>query len=262
MATNGTPHPYLRLALGLGVGALTLIGMIRLVAGNFEGRLALFAWVVVGLTMVPWVAYCAWRGWHGKLTRNRAIAVAALVVAGLIVVWLFVLGPVIALVASLAAFALIWISDWPGKRVTGEERFVRIEELGEPDDEEDGEAAGTEPDSDTGYEAGFEPESEAELEPTPEYQPEAEDQPAHEEQDETGYGDQPGYGDQTRHEDQTGYDDDQTGHADQTDPTGESNPTGETAPEAAEGPGDESRHRPNGEPGDHRLGRVADQAAT
>ena len=209
MATNGTPHPYLRLALGLGVGALTLIGMIRLVAGNFEGRLALFAWVVVGLTMIPWVAYCAWRGWHGMLTRNRAIAVAALVVAGLVVVWLFVLGPVIALVASLAAFVLIWISDWPGKRVTGEERFVRIEELGEPEYEEDVERADTGP--------------EAEFEPAPEYQP---------------------------------------GTEDQTAPTGETDPTGETAPEAAEGPGDEGGHQPNGEPGDHRLRRVADQAAT
>ncbi|MFC7618787.1 hypothetical protein [Microlunatus sp. GCM10028923] len=164
MATNGTPNPYLRLILGLGVGALTLIGMIRLVAGNFDGRLAMFAWVVVALTMIPWVAYCGWRGWHGRLTRNRAIAVAALVVGGLIVVWLFVLGPVIALLASLAAFALIWISDWPGKRVTTEEKFVRLEELGEPEYEDED----VHPDPEQPHEG-----VEAEPEPEPVIQPEA-----------------------------------------------------------------------------------------
>lgn len=137
MVGNGTPHPMVRLALGLATGALTLIGMIRLVAGNFDGRLAIFAWIVVALTMIPWVAYCAWRGWHGKLTFRRALAVAGLVVAGLIVVWLFVLGPVIALACSLAAFVLIWISDWPGKRTTGEERFVRFEELADEEDDDE-----------------------------------------------------------------------------------------------------------------------------
>lgn len=136
MEANAIPHPLLRLALGLGTGVLTLIGMIRLVAGNFDGQLATFAWVVVALTMVPWVAYCAWRGWHGRLTMKRALAVAALVVVGLVVVWLFVLGPVIGLVCSLAAFALIWVSDWPGRRIRGEERFVAFEELAEAEDDE------------------------------------------------------------------------------------------------------------------------------
>ncbi len=135
MEGNGIPHPILRLALGLGTGLLTLIGMIRLVAGNFDGRLATFAWVVVALAMIPWVAYCGWRGWHGRLTFKRAVAVALLVVAGLVVVWLFVLGPVIGLACSLAAFVLIWISDWPGKRVTGEEKFVAFEELAGTEDE-------------------------------------------------------------------------------------------------------------------------------
>src|SRR5690606_14494145 len=141
MVGNGIPHPIVRLVLGLATGALTLIGMIRLVAGNFDGRLAVFAWVVVALTMIPWVAYCGWRGWHGRLTARRSLAVAGLVLIGLIVVWLFVLGPVVALVCSLAAFALIWVSDWPGKRQTGEERFVAFAELADDEPEEDSAAA-------------------------------------------------------------------------------------------------------------------------
>jgi hypothetical protein len=45
-----------------------------------------------------------------------------------------VLGPVVALACSLAAFVFIWVSDWPATRSTGEERFVRIEELRGVDD--------------------------------------------------------------------------------------------------------------------------------
>jgi hypothetical protein len=45
-----------------------------------------------------------------------------------------VLGPVLALACSLAAFIVIWVSDWPPRRVIGEERFVRIEELRRADD--------------------------------------------------------------------------------------------------------------------------------
>jgi hypothetical protein len=51
-----------------------------------------------------------------------------------VVVWLFVLGPVLALACSLAAFAVLWVSDWPPRRSAGEERFVRIEELPNADD--------------------------------------------------------------------------------------------------------------------------------
>jgi hypothetical protein len=40
-----------------------------------------------------------------------------------------VLGPVVALACSLAAFVVIWVSDWPPRRQVSEERFVRIEEL-------------------------------------------------------------------------------------------------------------------------------------
>jgi RsiW-degrading membrane proteinase PrsW (M82 family) len=51
-----------------------------------------------------------------------------------VVVWLFVLGPVVALACSLSAFVVIWVSDWPPRRATSEERFVRIEELQRTDD--------------------------------------------------------------------------------------------------------------------------------
>ena len=53
---------------------------------------------------------------------------------GCLVVWLFVLGPVVALACSLAAFVVIWVSDWPPRRLTGEERFVHVEELHRTDD--------------------------------------------------------------------------------------------------------------------------------
>jgi hypothetical protein len=62
------------------------------------------------------------------------LAVLLLDLVGCTVVWLFVLGPVIALACSLGAFAVIWVSDWPPRRPTGEERFVRIEELRSADD--------------------------------------------------------------------------------------------------------------------------------
>lgn len=242
MATNGTPNPYLRLALGLGVGVLTLIGMIRLVAGNFEGRVAVFAWVVVALTMIPWVAYCGWRGWHGRLTRKRAIAVAALVVGGLVVVWLFVLGPVIALVASLAAFVLIWISDWPGKRPAGEERFVRIEELGEPEYVDESDQPESVDPTVVGAESGYGPEAadqpEAGYESESAYEPEAADGP------EAAEGAEP---------------------ADEAPAEPESEDLDEPGaePGAAEQPGDATWNQPHrSEPDDPRLGRVADQAAT
>ena len=54
--------------------------------------------------------------------------VAGLDLVGLVAVWLFVLGPVVALACSLGAFAVIWVRDWP-RAGRGEDRFVRIEEL-------------------------------------------------------------------------------------------------------------------------------------
>jgi len=63
--------------------------------------------------------------------RSRVLLVN---VVGGGVVWLSVLGPVIALSCSLAAFVFIWVSDWPARRPLTEERFVRIEELRRADD--------------------------------------------------------------------------------------------------------------------------------
>ena len=119
----------LALALGALTGLVSLMAMVRLVSGAFDDRLSVFAWVITLLAMVPWVAYAAVRARHGRLSPRNALVVAGLDVAGLVTVWLFVLGPVIALTCSLAAFAVIWVRDWPERRPRGQDRFVRIEEL-------------------------------------------------------------------------------------------------------------------------------------
>ncbi len=115
--------------LGLGVltGIVGLIAMVRLIAG--AGLNSLFAWVFLLLAMVPWIAYCAWRARHGHLGPTAALGVVALCAAGLVSVWLFTLGPVLALACSLAAFVIIWIHDWPPRREKGEDQYVRVEEL-------------------------------------------------------------------------------------------------------------------------------------
>ena len=119
----------LALALGALTGLVSLVAMVRLVAGAFDGGLSLFAWVITLLAMVPWIAYAAMRARHGRLAPRDALIVLALDFVGVVTVWLFVLGPVFALVCSLAAFAVIWVRDWPERRPRGEDRFVRIEEL-------------------------------------------------------------------------------------------------------------------------------------
>jgi hypothetical protein len=108
--------------------------MIRLASGAFTNGISTFAWVAILSAMLPWIAYAAWRGRHGHLSRRGALAVLLLDLVGCVVVWLFVLGPVVALACSFAAFVVIWVSDWPARRSTGEERFVRIEELRGADD--------------------------------------------------------------------------------------------------------------------------------
>lgn len=121
-------------ALGALTGLVSLVAMIRLVSGAFTQGMSTFAWVAILLAMLPWIGYAAWRGRHGHLSRRGALAVLLLNLLGCVVVWLFVLGPVIALTCSLAAFAVIWVSDWPARRPLTEERFVRIEEFRKADD--------------------------------------------------------------------------------------------------------------------------------
>ncbi len=123
------PNKNLALALGAVTGAVGLIAMIRLVSGAFSHDMTSFAWIVILLAMIPWIAYSAWRARHGQLSWRGALAVLLLCVTGLISVWLFTLGPVIALACSLAAFVVIWVSDWPPRRRSGGDSFVRIEEL-------------------------------------------------------------------------------------------------------------------------------------
>jgi hypothetical protein len=119
----------LALALGALTGTVSLVAMVRLVSGAFDGGLSVFAWVITLLAMVPWVVYAAARARHSRLEPRHALMVAGLAVVGLVVAWLFVLGPVVALACSLAAFVVIWVRDWPERQVRGEDRFVRIEEL-------------------------------------------------------------------------------------------------------------------------------------
>ena len=121
-------------ALGALTGLLGLVGMIRLVSGAFSNGMTTFAWAAILLAMLPWIVYTAWRGRHGHLSPRGALAVLLLDLVGCVVVWLFVLGPVVALACSLAAFAVIWVSDWPPRRLAGEDRYVRIEELRNADD--------------------------------------------------------------------------------------------------------------------------------
>lgn len=130
----GRSHP-LAVALGALTGLVGLAGMVRLAAGAFDGPMSRFAWVVVLAAMLPWVVYVASRARHGRLVGVRLGLVAALVVLGATVVWLAVLGPVLALACSLVAFVLIWVSDWPERRSRGDDRLVSIEELQRDEDD-------------------------------------------------------------------------------------------------------------------------------
>ena len=118
--------------LGALTGLVSMAGMIRLIEG--AGLASTFSWVFLLLAMVPWVVYAAWRARHGKLGRAGAATVLAIDVVGLVGVFVFTIGPVLALAASLAAFVVIWVRDWPPRRERGEDVFVRIEDLsGEPE---------------------------------------------------------------------------------------------------------------------------------
>ncbi len=121
-------------ALGALTGLVGLVGMIRLVSGAFSDGMSVFAWVAIllGHAAVDRVRRLAWSARPSQSARRAGGLMLDLV--GCVVVWLFVLGPVVALACSLAAFVVIWVSDWPPRRLAGEERFVRIEELRNADD--------------------------------------------------------------------------------------------------------------------------------
>jgi len=125
---------YARVGLGALTGLVSLIAMIRLVAGGFERGLSGLAWLFILLAMVPFIVYAAWRARHGRLTGRNLLAVAVLAVLGIGLVWLFTIGPVLALLCSLAAFAIIWVNDLPARRPRGDDQFVRIEDLRREDD--------------------------------------------------------------------------------------------------------------------------------
>ena len=132
------PNKNIALALGGIVGAVGLLAMIRLVSGAFSRGMTSFAWIAILLAMLPWIAYSAWRARHGHLSWRNALVVLALSVVGLICVWLFTLGPVIALACSLGAFTVIWVSDWPPRHKSSGDSFVRIEELQSQDPDHNG----------------------------------------------------------------------------------------------------------------------------
>jgi hypothetical protein len=123
------PNRILRLAIGATTGALGLIAMIRLVSGAFSGGMGGFAWMAILLAMLPWIGYCAWRAWRAQLLWRSTVAVVGLCIAGIGLVWILTLGPVVALACSMVAFSVIWLSDRPPRRPRGAETFVKVEEL-------------------------------------------------------------------------------------------------------------------------------------
>ena len=141
----------IRVGLGVFTGLVSLLAMLRLVTGAFTGGMAQFAWAVTLAAMVPWVGYVAWRAHRARLGSREAVGVLALNLVGVVTVWLLVIGPVLALGLSFAAFAVVWFADRPVPRTPGAERYVRIEELTGPDESPDpagSEAAGSDAERD------------------------------------------------------------------------------------------------------------------
>ncbi len=128
-----------RIALGVLTGAIALVAMLRLVAGAFTGAMSGFALGVTLVAMVPWLAYVTWRARRSRLTARAALLVLGLDVLALVLVWVLVFGPVLALALSFVAFLLVWVGDRPLRTRSPAERFVRVEELRvpEPDDSDD-----------------------------------------------------------------------------------------------------------------------------
>lgn len=114
-------------ALGALTGVVAVLAMIRLVAG--AGFTSVLAWGFLLAAMLPWIGYCGWRARRGALRPRGALAVLGLSLVGLCCVWLFTLGPVVALICSLAGFVVIWVHDWPKARARGETQYVRVDDL-------------------------------------------------------------------------------------------------------------------------------------
>jgi hypothetical protein len=124
---------FTRLAVGALTGLVGLIAMIRLISGGFDGRVSMLAWAFILLAMIPWVAYTAWRGQRSRMSGRAALVATALGVAGLVLVWMSTLGPVLALTCSLAAFVVLWVHDWPPRRLRVADHFVGVEDLADRD---------------------------------------------------------------------------------------------------------------------------------
>jgi hypothetical protein len=139
-----------RTALGVLTGGIALVAMLRLVAGAFTGAMSGFALGVTLVAMVPWLAYVTWRARRSRLTGRAALTVLVLDAVGLVLVFVFVFGPVLALALSFAAFVLVWIGDRPRREGSLLETYVRVEDLREPapddpDDLADEDVSGEEP---------------------------------------------------------------------------------------------------------------------
>lgn len=119
--------------LGAFTGLVSLLGMVRLISGGFGGHVSALAWGAIALAMVPWLVYCAWRARRGRLGDRAAAVVLALDLLGSALVWLATAGPVVALACSLAAFTVIWVSDWPVHGRPAAPRVVRLEDLRDRD---------------------------------------------------------------------------------------------------------------------------------
>jgi hypothetical protein len=96
------------------------------------------------------VGYVTWRARRSRLTARTALLVLGLDVLGLVLVWVLVFGPVLALALSFAAFVLVWLGDRPRRTGSRVDTYVRVEELrtpepDDPDDPVDAESSGEEP---------------------------------------------------------------------------------------------------------------------
>ena len=100
--------------LAMVLGALT--GLVGLAGDStrvwrIQPRDVGVRWAAILSAMLPWIAYAAWRGRHGHLSRRGALTVLLLDLVGCVGC-----GSSCSARrrnASLAAFVVIWVSDWP-----------------------------------------------------------------------------------------------------------------------------------------------------